>query len=47
LAWRYPNSLARGAYQRAVERLGQLIEQAQRLTEAPPPSTTAHTASPP
>jgi uncharacterized membrane protein (UPF0182 family) len=36
-----------GAYQRAVERLGQLIEQAQRLTEAPPPSTTAQAASPP
>ena len=26
-----------GAYQRAVERLGQLIQQAQRLTRAPPP----------
>jgi uncharacterized protein len=36
-----------GAYQRAVERLGQLIQQAQRLTEAPPPSTNAHTANPP
>jgi uncharacterized membrane protein (UPF0182 family) len=36
-----------GAYQRAVERLGQLIEQAQRLTQAPPPSTNAQAASPP
>ena len=36
-----------GAYQQAVERLGQLIQQAQRLTEAPSPSTTAQGASPP
>jgi uncharacterized protein len=36
-----------GAYQRAVERLGQLIQQAQRLTQAPSPSTTAQAASPP
>jgi uncharacterized protein len=36
-----------GAYQRAVERLGRLIEQAQRLTEAPSPSTTTQAASPP
>ena len=26
-----------GAYQKAIDRLGQLIEQARRLTEAPPP----------
>jgi uncharacterized membrane protein (UPF0182 family) len=36
-----------GAYQRAVERLGQLIQQAQRLTQASPPSTTAQAANPP
>jgi uncharacterized membrane protein (UPF0182 family) len=36
-----------GAYQRAVERLGQLIQQAQRLTRAPSPPTTAQAASPP
>ena len=30
-----------GAYQKAIERLGLLIQQAQRLTEAPSPSTTA------
>jgi uncharacterized membrane protein (UPF0182 family) len=36
-----------GAYQQAIERLGQLIQQAQRLTEAPPSSTTAQGASPP
>jgi uncharacterized protein len=36
-----------GAYQKAIERLGQLIQQAQRLTEAPSPSTTARGASPP
>jgi len=36
-----------GAYQRAVERLGQLIQQAQRLTQAPSPPTTAQAASPP
>jgi uncharacterized protein len=36
-----------GAYQRAVERLGQLIQQAQQLTEASPPSTTTRAASPP
>jgi uncharacterized protein len=34
-----------GAYQHAIDRLGQLIEQAQRLTGAPPPTTQA--ASPP
>jgi uncharacterized membrane protein (UPF0182 family) len=33
-----------GAYQHAIDRLGQLIEQAQRLTGAPP---TTHAASPP
>jgi uncharacterized protein len=36
-----------GAYQRAVERLGQLIQQAQRLTQASSPSTTTQAASPP
>jgi uncharacterized protein len=36
-----------GAYQQAIERLGRLIEQAQRLTKAPSPSTTAQAASPP
>jgi uncharacterized membrane protein (UPF0182 family) len=36
-----------GAYQRAVERLGRLIQQAQRLTQAPSPSTTAQAANPP
>jgi uncharacterized membrane protein (UPF0182 family) len=36
-----------GAYQRAVERLGQLIQQAQRLTQAPSPPTTTQAASPP
>jgi uncharacterized membrane protein (UPF0182 family) len=36
-----------GAYQQAVERLGRLIQQAQRLTEAPPSSTTTQAASPP
>jgi uncharacterized membrane protein (UPF0182 family) len=36
-----------GAYQQAIERLGQLIQQAQRLTETPSPSTTAQAASPP
>jgi uncharacterized membrane protein (UPF0182 family) len=36
-----------GAYQQAIERLGQLIQEAQRLTEAPPPSTNAQAASPP
>src|SRR5918995_485853 len=36
-----------GAYQRAVERLGQLIQQAQRLTETPPPSPTTQATSPP
>jgi len=34
-----------GAYQRAVERLGQLIQQAQRLTQAPPPPTTTQASS--
>ena len=36
-----------GAYQKAIEQLGHLIQQAQQLTEAPPPSTTAQAASPP
>jgi uncharacterized protein len=36
-----------GAYQQAIERLGQLIQQAQRLTETSPPSTTTRAASPP
>jgi uncharacterized membrane protein (UPF0182 family) len=36
-----------GAYQKAIERLGLLIQQAQRLTEAPSPSTTAQGAGPP
>jgi uncharacterized membrane protein (UPF0182 family) len=36
-----------GAYQQAVERLGRLIEQAQRLTETSSPSTTTQAASPP
>jgi uncharacterized membrane protein (UPF0182 family) len=36
-----------GAYQRAVERLGRLIQQAQRLSRAPSPPTTAQAASPP
>jgi len=36
-----------GAYQRAVERLGQLIQQAQRLTRAPSPPTTTQATSPP
>jgi uncharacterized membrane protein (UPF0182 family) len=36
-----------GAYQHAIERLGQLIEQAQRLTGAPPPPPTTQAASPP
>jgi uncharacterized protein len=36
-----------GAYQKAIERLGQLIQQAQQLTGAPSPSTTAQAASPP
>ena len=36
-----------GAYQKAIERLGQLIQQAQQLTQAPSPSTTAQAASPP
>jgi uncharacterized protein len=36
-----------GAYQHAIERLGQLIEQAQRLTGAPPPPPTTQPASPP
>jgi uncharacterized membrane protein (UPF0182 family) len=36
-----------GAYQHAIERLGQLIEQAQRLTGAPPPPPTTRAASPP
>jgi len=35
-----------GAYQRAIDRLGQLIEQAQRLTGAPSPPTT-RVANPP
>jgi uncharacterized membrane protein (UPF0182 family) len=36
-----------GADQRAVERLGQHIQHAQRLTRAPSPSTTTQTTSPP
>jgi uncharacterized protein len=36
-----------GAYQQAIERLGQLIQQAQRLTGAPPPPPTTQAASPP
>ena len=36
-----------GAYQQAVERLGQLIEQARRAAGSPSPSTTAQAASPP
>jgi uncharacterized protein len=36
-----------GAYQHAIDRLGQLIEQAQRLTGAPPPPPTTRAASPP
>jgi uncharacterized membrane protein (UPF0182 family) len=36
-----------GAYQQAVERLGQLIQQAQQLTGAPPSPTTAQATSPP
>ena len=31
----------------AIERLGRLIQQAQRLTEAPPPSTNTQAANPP
>jgi uncharacterized protein len=36
-----------GAYQQAIERLGRLIQQAQRLAEGPSSSTTAQAASPP
>jgi uncharacterized membrane protein (UPF0182 family) len=36
-----------GAYQQAIERLGRLIQQAQRLAEERPSSTTAQAASPP
>src|SRR5215213_6737847 len=36
-----------GAYQHAIDRLGQLIEQAQRLTGAPPPPPTTQAASRP
>jgi uncharacterized membrane protein (UPF0182 family) len=36
-----------GAYQHAIDRLGQLIEKAQRLTGAPPPPPTTRAASPP
>jgi uncharacterized membrane protein (UPF0182 family) len=36
-----------GAYQRAIDRLGQLIEQARQLTGAPAPSSTTRAASPP
>jgi uncharacterized membrane protein (UPF0182 family) len=36
-----------GAYQRAVERLGRLIEQAQRLTGGPAATSTTQAASPP
>jgi len=35
-----------GAYQRAIDRLGQLIEQAQRLTGAPSPPTTQASSRP-
>jgi uncharacterized protein len=36
-----------GAYQRAVERLGRLIEQARQLTGTPAPTSTTQAASPP
>jgi uncharacterized membrane protein (UPF0182 family) len=36
-----------GAYQHAIDRLGQLIQQAQRLTGASPPPPTTQAASPP
>jgi uncharacterized membrane protein (UPF0182 family) len=36
-----------GAYQHAIDRLGQLIEQAQRLTGTPPPPPTTQATSPP
>jgi uncharacterized membrane protein (UPF0182 family) len=36
-----------GAYQHAIDQLGQLIEQAQRLTGAPPPPPTTQTARQP
>jgi hypothetical protein len=36
-----------GAYQRAVERLGRLIEQARRLTGGSAPTSTTQAASPP
>ena len=36
-----------GAYQHAIDRLGQLIEQAQRLTGTPSPPPTTQAASPP
>jgi uncharacterized protein len=36
-----------GAYQQAIDRLGQLIEQAQRAAGTPSPSTTSQAASPP
>jgi uncharacterized membrane protein (UPF0182 family) len=36
-----------GAYQRAVERLGRLIEQARQLTGTPAPTSTTQAASSP
>jgi len=36
-----------GAYQQAIERLGQLIEQARRITGTPSPPTTTQAGSPP
>jgi uncharacterized membrane protein (UPF0182 family) len=36
-----------GAYQRAVERLGRLIEQARQLTGSQAPTSTTQAASPP
>jgi uncharacterized membrane protein (UPF0182 family) len=36
-----------GAYQRAIERLGRLIEQARQLTRTPPPTSTTQAASAP
>jgi uncharacterized membrane protein (UPF0182 family) len=36
-----------GAYQHAIDRLGQLIDQAQRLTGTPPPPPTTQAATPP
>jgi uncharacterized protein len=36
-----------GGYQRAVERLGRLIQQARQLTRTPPPTSTTQATSPP